>query len=150
MTSELFFRRSLVFVYDVPTYNYIFFAVFGAGLFAGMVVRHFLFDPDVYFKRQELKKPLPDRHKQHAFAVPYYNSAARNYAAKWRATFIDNEYDFMDEHPLGVRPNRKQTHRRMPGVCVNIPRYFEEDPLFASCSHANIGNLYRQLKYSTL
>lgn len=150
MAAELLFRRSLVFVYDVPTYNYIFFAVFGAGFCAGIVLRHFLFNPDVMFKRQELKKPFPDRHRQYTYSVPYYNSAARNYAAKWRATFIDNEPDYMDHHPLGLRPDRKQTHRRMPGVCFSIPRYFAEDPLSASCSHANIGKLYKDLGYSTL
>ena len=150
MMQEFMFRRSLVFMYDVPVYNYLFFAVFGAGYCAAIMLRHSLFNPDVYYRRGELRKPFPDRHRQYSYTLPFYNTRARNFAAKWRATFIDNEPDYMDHNPLGLRPDRKQTHRRLPGLWFSIPRYFEEDPLFTSVSHKNIGDMYRKMGYSAL
>ena len=150
MMQEFLFRRSLVFAYDVPAYNYIFFAVFGAGYCAGILLRHLLFNPDVYHRRQELRKPYPDRQRQYAYSLPYYNSRARNFAAKWRNSLIDNEPDWLDNSPAGLRPERKQTHRRMPLLLQSIPMYFEEDPLYTSVSHENMGKLYREMGYSQL
>jgi hypothetical protein len=149
MMQEFLVRRAVIFAYDVPAYNYIFFAVFGAGFCAGILIRHLYFNPDVYHKRQELRKPYPDRVRQYSYSLPSYNSRARNYAAKWRSSLIDNEPDWIDRAPeSAVRPERKQTHRRMPLLLLSIPRYFEQDPLYTSVSHESMGKMYREMGYS--
>jgi hypothetical protein len=145
MMQEFLFRRSLIFMFDVPVYNYIFYAVCGGGILFGTVLRHFLFNPDVFVKRGELRKPIPDRVKQYGYAHPYYNSRMRNWAAKYRWTFIDNEPDYMDGSLkgdlTGLRPERKQSIRRLPAF-YSVEKYKEQDPLYSSVKFASMEKLY--------
>ena len=151
MLFEWAVRRSLKSLfYDVPSYNYIWTIALGFGLSTGMCLRHIYFNPDVYIRRQELAKPLPDRHRQFFYCGPYYNGKARNMATAYKATFIDNEPDVADYHPLGIRPNRKQSHRRLPGLNQNIPMYFEEDPNYTSALHSNMKRIYQSIGYSKM
>ncbi len=149
MIFEWSVRRSLrSLFYDVPSYNYVWSIVFGFGLAAGMMLRHAWFNPDVYIRRQELTKPLPDRIRQFSYASAYYNGFARNWGTAYKSTFIDNEPDWADYHPLGIRPNRKQAPKRLFGLNQNIPMYFEEDPLYTSTLHGNMGRMYKSIGYS--
>ena len=149
MLFEWAVRRSLKSLfYDVPSYNYIWTIALGFGFAAGMCLRHLYFNPDVYIRRQELAKPLPDRHRQFFYCGGYYNGHARNWGTQFKATFIDNEPDWADYHPLGIRPERKQSHKRLIGLNQNIPRYFDEDPLYTSALHSNMKKIYRSIGYS--
>lgn len=58
-----------------------------------------------------------------------------------RASFIDNEPDWIDKHPLGYRPNRKQHHKRAMFWILSIPRYTmqENSPPSPSASASNVG-----------
>lgn len=149
MLMEWAVRRSLKSLfYDVPSYNYIWTLALGFGFAFGMMLRHAYFNPDVYVRRQEMAKPLPDRHRQFFYCGGYYNGMSRNLAVPYKSSFIDNEPDYADYHPLGIRPNRKQSHKRLWGLNQNIPMYFEEDPMYTSASHANMKNMYQEIGYS--
>lgn len=151
MIWEWSVRRSLRgLFYDIPSYNYIWPLAFGFGLAAGMMLRHAWFNPDVYIRRQELAKPLPDRHRQFFYASGFYNGASRNWATQFKATFIDNEPDWADYHPLGIRPQRKQSHKRLPGLNQNIPRYYDSDPHYTGALHSNMKKIYRSIGYSDM
>ena len=52
-----------------------------------------------------------------------FNHRLRNFAAKYRWAMIDNEPDWVNNHPLGYRPNRKHIHRRPYAWCFSLPRY---------------------------
>ena len=149
MLFEWAVRRSLrSLFYDIPSYNYVWAITLGFGLATGMCLRHIYFNPDVYVRRQELAKPLPDRHRQFYYCGGYYNGKGRNVGTAYKATFIDNEPDWADYHPLGIRPNRKQSHRRLPGLNQNIPMYYEEDPHYTSALHSNMKRMYQAIGYS--
>ena len=149
MLFEWSVRRSLKSLfYDVPSYNYIWTIALGFGFATGMCLRHIYFNPDVYFRRQELAKPLPDRQRQFFYCGMYYNGKSRNLATAYKATFIDNEPDWADYHPLGIRPNRKQSHKRLPGLNQNIPMYMDQDPLYTSALHSNMKRIYQSIGYS--
>jgi hypothetical protein len=144
-------RRSLLSLfYDVPSYNYVWIIVFGASFGAGMMARHAWFNPDVYIRRQELVKPLPDRLRQFSYSGAYYNGFARNVANAYKASYIDNEPDLTNYHPLGIRPNRKLAHKRLPAMNYSIPMYFEQDPHYTGALHSNISKMYKQIGYSKL
>jgi len=149
MIFEWAVRRSLKSLfYDVPSYNYIWVLFVGFGFAFGMMMRHAYFNPDVYVRKQELAKPLPDRHRQFYYSGGYYNGRSRNWGTQYKASFIDNEPDWADYHPLGIRPNRKQIHKRLLGFNLNIPRYFDEDPLYTSTLHSNMKRIYQSIGYS--
>ena len=149
MLWEWSVRRSLKSLfYDVPSYNYVWTIAFGFGLSTGMMLRHAYFNPDVYIRRQELSKPLPDRHRQFFYCGRYYNGKARNVFTAYKNTFIDNEPDWADYHPLGIRPTRKQSHKRLYGLNQNIPLYFEQDPNYTSALHSNMKRMYQAIGYS--
>lgn len=98
--------------------------------------------------KQELRKPLPDRHRQWTYSLPFYNHNLRNSVASYRASFIDNEPDWIDKHPLGYRPNRKQGHKRAPFWILTIPRYTIQDPLYTSTTHENMNAIYEEIGYA--
>ena len=151
MLFEWSVRRSLrSLFYDVPSYNYVWINALGFGFALGMCLRHLYFNPDMYFRRQELAKPLPDRHRQFFYCAGYYNGKSRNLATAYKATFIDNEPDYADYHPLGIRPNRQQIHKRLPGLNQNIPMYYEEDPNYTSALHSNMKRIYQSIGYSKM
>merc|ERR1712216_108028 len=45
---------------DAPSYNYWWVTSFAMGSMVGILSRHWFFNPDLYGRRQENKKPLPD------------------------------------------------------------------------------------------
>lgn len=132
---------------DVPSYNYWFVSSVAVGLALCITSRHLIFNPDVYVRRQEFKKPMPDRHRQWSYSMPYFNHRCRNWSAKYRWAFIDNEPDWIDHHPLGYRPHRVQYHRRPWWQVFTVPRYWIEDPLFTSTLHANFKKIYEDVGY---
>merc|ERR1719291_569026 len=79
-------------------------------------------NPDIYGRQQEVRKPLPDRHRQWAFSLPFFNHRMRNFTAKYKWCMIDNEPDWNDFHPIGYRPNRKPIHRRPYMWVFTVPR----------------------------
>merc|ERR1711963_1361198 len=109
---------------DVPSYTFCWCTCFSLDSALAILTRHWFFNPDVYGRKQEYKKPMPDRHRQWSYSLPYFNHRIRNIAAKYRWAFVDNEPDWVNNHPLGYRPNRKQVHKRPMGtVCVwSVPR----------------------------
>merc|ERR1719231_932901 len=112
------------------------------------VSRHWFFNPDIYARQQEVRKPMPDRHRQWAFSLPFYNHRMRNFVSKYRHAFIDNEPDWADHHPLGYRPDRKCSHKRPWMWIFTIPRFTIEDPLFTSVSHENFNRIYNEIGYT--
>mmetsp|Transcript_63926 Transcript_63926/g.125845 ORF Transcript_63926/g.125845 Transcript_63926/m.125845 type:complete len:214 (+) Transcript_63926:87-728(+) len=132
---------------DAPSYNYWFVTQLAMGAAVGIVSRHLFFNPDVYGRQQEVRKPMPDRHRQWAYSLPYYNHRMRNFVTKYKFALIDNEPDYSDFHPVGYRPNRKQIHRRPYMWVFSIPRYTCQDPLFTSVTHANMNRIYEEIGY---
>merc|ERR1712150_152384 len=102
---------------------------------AAILTRHWMLNPDIYGRRQEYHKPLPDRHRQWSFSLPYFNHRMRNMFCKYKFCMIDNEPDWADKHPIGYRPNRDPIHRRPYLWVFTIPRYPCEDPLDTSVTH---------------
>eukprot|EP00931_Biecheleriopsis_adriatica_P035791 TRINITY_DN2061_c0_g1_i3.p1 TRINITY_DN2061_c0_g1~~TRINITY_DN2061_c0_g1_i3.p1 ORF type:complete len:201 (-),score=35.41 TRINITY_DN2061_c0_g1_i3:74-676(-) len=146
--ADFFYEKWLhAWVADPPSYNYWFVSSMAFGACIGILTRQVFFNPDVYFRKQEVRKPLPDRHRQWTFSLPFYNHRLRNMVAKYRWAFIDNEPDWADHHPLGYRPNRKQCHRRPYIWCLTVPRYNIEDPLYTSVSHENMNRIYEEVGY---
>jgi len=133
---------------DPPSYNYWWVTSMAMGCMVGILTRHWFFNPDVYGRRQESKKPMPDRHRQWSYALPYFNHRLRNCVTKYKFAFIDNEPDWADKHPLGYRPDRKQTHRRPYMWVFTIPRYNIQDPLYTSCTHASMEKIYQEIGYT--
>mmetsp|Transcript_114084 Transcript_114084/g.207506 ORF Transcript_114084/g.207506 Transcript_114084/m.207506 type:complete len:215 (-) Transcript_114084:177-821(-) len=133
---------------DPPSYNYWWCTAMALGCTTGILSRHWFFNPDIYGRRQENKKPLQDRHRQHSYALPYFNHRMRNNMTKYKWCMIDNEPDWADYHPLGYRPNRKQIHRRHYMWCFTVPRYTIEDPLYTSVTHANMESIYQKIGYT--
>ncbi|CAK0903947.1 unnamed protein product [Prorocentrum cordatum] len=134
-------------VADAPSYNYWFVCSLAMGLMFGFLSRQWFFNPDIYGRSQEMRKPLPDRHRQWTYCLPYYNHRLRNMSCKYKWCMIDNEPDWGDFHPLGYRPNRSQIHRRPWMWCFSINRYLCEDPLYTSCTHDNMTRMYQEIGY---
>ncbi|EER13590.1 hypothetical protein Pmar_PMAR016169, partial [Perkinsus marinus ATCC 50983] len=65
-------------------------------------------------------------------------------------SLIDNEPDYADYNPIGLRPQRVRAIRRLPGLFFSIPRYFFEDPLYTSVSTQNMRKIYNDINYSEL
>merc|ERR1719221_883474 len=118
------------------------------GSMVGILSRHWFYNPDLYGRNQERRKPMPDRFRQYTYSIPYFNSRIRNQVTRYKWAMIDNEPDFNDNHPLGYRPNRKQSHRRPPLWCFSVPRYSCEDPLYSSTLHANMEQMYQEIGYA--
>ena len=133
---------------DVPSYNYWFIMIMASGVCTGQMMRLWLCDPDVYGRRQEFKKPLPDRHRQWSYSLPYFNNRLRNMCTKYKWCLIDNEPDYSDIHPLKYRPDRKQIHRRCWMWMFSVPRYTIEDPLYTSVTHENMERIYQDCGYT--
>mmetsp|Transcript_54095 Transcript_54095/g.137404 ORF Transcript_54095/g.137404 Transcript_54095/m.137404 type:complete len:214 (+) Transcript_54095:20-661(+) len=133
---------------DAPSYNYWWVTSFAMGAMVGILSRHWFFNPDLYGRRQESRKPLPDRHRQWSYSLPYFNHRMRNFVAKYKWCMIDNEPDWADYHPIGYRPNRKQIHRRPYMWVFTVPRYTCEDPLYTSVTHENMNRIYEEIGYS--
>merc|ERR1712150_279673 len=114
---------------------------------AAILTRHWMFNPDIYGRRQEYHKPLPDRHRQWSYSLPYFNHRLRNLASKYKWCMIDNEPDYANYHPLGYRPTRKMAHKRPFMWCLTVPRYAIEDPLFTSVSFENMNRMYEEIGY---
>merc|ERR1740138_852426 len=148
--SDYFYESMLhAWFADPPSYNYWWVTSTAMGLMVGILTRHWFFNPDLYGRRQESKKPMQDRHRQWAYSLPYYNHRARNMFTKYKFAFIDNEPDYNDWHPAGYRPNRKQCHFRPPLWVWNIPMYTDQDPLYTSTLHDNMNKIYHKLGYQT-
>lgn len=134
---------------DPPSYNYWVQMTIGFTLAILSISRHLFFNPDVYVRHQEMRKPQADRVRQHAYSLPFFNHQVRNRCCKYRRVYVDNEPDFADNHELGYRPNRKQVPGRM--YCVfSCSRYAEEDPWYTTSSHANMSKMYQDLGYSKI
>lgn len=133
---------------DVPSFNYWFVSIMAFGAAVGITSRHVFFNPDTHWRYQERRKPLPDRHRQWSYSLPFFNHRIRNISGKYRWCMIDNEPDWIDNHPLGYRPNRVQSHRRPYMWVFTVPRYAIEDPLFTSVSHANMNRIYEEIGYT--
>eukprot|EP00929_Paragymnodinium_shiwhaense_P051195 TRINITY_DN2577_c0_g1_i6.p2 TRINITY_DN2577_c0_g1~~TRINITY_DN2577_c0_g1_i6.p2 ORF type:complete len:200 (+),score=31.37 TRINITY_DN2577_c0_g1_i6:98-697(+) len=147
--ADYFFEQYLhAWFSDVPSYNYWLVMTVATGVMAAHLMRYWLCNPDIYGRRQEFKKPLPDRHRQWSYSLPFYNHRLRNLSTKYKWCFIDNEPDYSDYHPLGYRPNRKQIHRRCWLWVFSVPRYTCQDPLFTSVSHENMERIYRDIGYT--
>jgi hypothetical protein len=147
--ADFFYEKWLhAWVGDPPSYNYSFLTAFALGVAFSIVSRHWFFNPDVYGRKQEMRKPMPDRHRQWSFSLPYYNHRLRAMCCKFKWAFIDNEPDYSDKHCLGYRAERKQVHRRPYLWVFCIPRYSIEDPLFTSVTHANMNAIYEEIGYT--
>merc|ERR1719379_1904903 len=133
---------------DAPSYNYWWVMACGGGAMVGILSRHWFFNPDLYGRRQEVKKPMPDRHRQFGYCLPFFNHRLRNYALKYKWAVIDNEPDYADKHPLGYRPDRAQSHRRPYMWFLTVPRYNIEDPLYTSTLHSNMERMYQEIGYT--
>jgi len=148
--ADFFYEKWLVaWVADTPSYPFWWVTQMAMGLMVAILYRHWFFNPDLYGRRQESKKPMPDRHRQWSYSLPYYNHRLRNLATKWKFAFIDNEPDFSDWHPAGYRPNRKQCHYRPPLWVWNIPQYTCQDPLYSSTLHDNMNRIYHKMGYTS-
>ncbi|CAE7498133.1 Cluap1 [Symbiodinium pilosum] len=147
--ADFFFESYLrAFFADPPSYNYWFISIAAFGACIGILSRQIFFNPDVMFRYQEKRKPLPDRHRQWTYSLPFFNHRLRNMCCKYKACLIDNEPDWADYHPLGYRPNRKQSNRRPYMWILTIPRYTMEDPLYTSVTHENMNRIYEEVGYT--
>lgn len=150
-TIDLFFYKMLQkFVMDCPAYNYIFVASTAACAAFAMMTRHAFFNPDVTLRRQEKRKPFPDRFRQWTYSLPYFNHQLRNRSCKYRWTLIDNEPEWIDDHPAGYRPNRHPSHKRAPWtLAFTTTRYRCDDPYHKTLSHENMTRIYKEMGYQT-
>eukprot|EP00933_Yihiella_yeosuensis_P009481 TRINITY_DN1153_c0_g1_i4.p1 TRINITY_DN1153_c0_g1~~TRINITY_DN1153_c0_g1_i4.p1 ORF type:complete len:203 (-),score=35.15 TRINITY_DN1153_c0_g1_i4:351-959(-) len=147
--ADFFYEKWLhAWVADPPSYNYWFVSIMAFGACIGILTRQIYFNPDVYYRKQEVKKPLPDRHRQWTYSLPFFNHRLRNMVTKFKWAFIDNEPDWADKHPLGYRPNRKPCHRRPYMWVLTVPRYTCQDPLFTSVTHENMNRIYEEIGYT--
>lgn len=147
--ADFFFENYLhAWVAHVPSFNKWFISIMAFGAAMGIMTRHVYFNPDVHVRYQERRKPLPDRHRQWSYSLPYFNHRLRNISAKYRWALIDNEPDWADKHPLGYRPNRQQSIRRPYLWMFTVPRYAIEDPLFTSVTHENMNRIYEEIGYT--
>jgi len=148
--SDYFYARAVKdWAYDVPSYNYWFQMTVGFVLAVLSCSRHMFFNPDVYVRRQEVRKPYSDRVRQWSYSLPFFNHTLRNKAARHRRDYIDNEPDWIDHHPAGYRPDRHQLHSRMYAV-FSVSRYAEEDPYYTTTLHSNMSKIYQDIGYSKI
>lgn len=148
--SDYFYARAVKdWCGDVPSYNYWVQMTIGFVLAVMSCSRHMFFNPDVYVRRQEVRKPYIDRVRQWSYSLPFFNHQLRNRAARHRRDYIDNEPDWADHHAAGYRPDRHQLNSRMYTV-LSVTRYAEEDPYFTTNSHENMGRIYRDAGYSKI
>eukprot|EP00403_Amphidinium_massartii_P022576 CAMPEP_0178402838 /NCGR_PEP_ID=MMETSP0689_2-20121128/17057_1 /TAXON_ID=160604 /ORGANISM="Amphidinium massartii, Strain CS-259" /LENGTH=203 /DNA_ID=CAMNT_0020023769 /DNA_START=137 /DNA_END=748 /DNA_ORIENTATION=- len=132
---------------DAAQYSYWWVMVAALGVCAGHMSRLSYFDPDVTWRKQENKKPMPDRTRQWSYCLPYYNHRLRNMVTKYKWALIDNEPDYNDHNPLGYRPDRKQCYARPYAWIFSVPRYQIQDPLVTSCTHENFNRMYEEIGY---
>mmetsp|Transcript_59513 Transcript_59513/g.110164 ORF Transcript_59513/g.110164 Transcript_59513/m.110164 type:complete len:215 (-) Transcript_59513:96-740(-) len=133
---------------DVPSYNYWWVMSFALGAWVAAFTRTSYFNPDVTWRKQEAQKPMPDRYRQWQYSLPYHNHRLRNMVSKYRWALIDNEPDWADINPLGVRPNRKQCYARPYAWIFTCARYQCQDPLYTSCTHENMNRMYKEIGYA--
>merc|ERR1712190_710338 len=89
--ADFFYEKWLhAWVGDAPSYNYWFVTSMAMGAMIGILSRHWFFNPDIYGRQQESRKPMPDRHRQFNFSLPYHNHRLRNQVTKFKFAFIDN------------------------------------------------------------
>jgi len=147
LQADYFFDKFLHAWYMDPAMYVYWFCSFAGLTFAfGYMFRKFLFDPHMYFKKSEHRRPLPDRHRQWTYSLPYYNHHLRNLASMHRWCLIDNEPDCCNEHPLGIRPNRVTAPERHFWA-FTVPRYHVDDPNFERNSFKSMEKMYRDMGY---
>merc|ERR1712194_796224 len=135
---------------DAPSFQFVWLTMCAMGLMVAQLFRQIFYNPDVYFRRQECKKPMQDRHRQWSYSLPYYNHHMRNMAVKYKFAFVDNDWNWNDEHPLGYRPNRGHSHRRPMFWVYTCTRYTCEDPLLESTRYENFNKIYEEVGYQTV
>lgn len=118
----------------------------------GFAVRQFLWNPDVWFREQEVFIPHPDRFRMWCYSLPYYNHRARNWSAKYVHEILIIEPDWKDEALAGCRPVREQSHRL--SLIFNMFHWSQqyryppiEDPLYSSNSSKNYCRMYHNEGY---
>mmetsp|Transcript_25384 Transcript_25384/g.55833 ORF Transcript_25384/g.55833 Transcript_25384/m.55833 type:complete len:204 (-) Transcript_25384:68-679(-) len=148
ITNYFFEHMVALWFRQAPSYHYWIASTFMMGAAFGVGARHIFFNPDVYVRKQEAKKPPPDRHRQWTYSLPYFNHRLRNFASCYRHSFIDNEPDWVDNHPLGYRVNRVQMHKKVPGWSFGVYDYVCEDPLYTSITFENMTKIYEGVGYT--
>jgi hypothetical protein len=149
--ADYFFENFLwAWCRDYPSFAFQWLTTLAMGLMVAFLFRGIFFNPDIYFRRQECKKPMPDRLRQWSYALPFYNSRLRNMSTSYSSCLIDNEYDWTFEHPLGYRPNRALQHARPFFWIFTHPRYNIEEPMLTTCSYKNISQIYEAEGYQTV
>ena len=69
--ADFFYEKCLhAWVGDAPSYSYWWVTSMIMGAMVGILTRHWFFNPDIYGRQQEVKKPLPDRYRQWSFSLP--------------------------------------------------------------------------------
>merc|ERR1719436_842622 len=88
--ADFFYEKWLHgWVADAPSYNYWWCTSFAMGLMVGSMSRHWFFNPDIYMRQQEVRKPFPDRHRQFTYSLPFFNHRLRNLSRKYTWCMID-------------------------------------------------------------
>jgi len=135
---------------DSPAYAYNWSAWGALAVAVLMTYRHLLFNPDVTFRKQEVKLPFPDRHRQFQYCLPFYHHRLRNWMNKFMWEYSQNEPDYKDISYSGLRPDRVQSHR-LPYYwsCFHLVsfRYRILDPLYTSVTHDATAKLYHDIGY---
>jgi len=138
---------------DAPSFNY--WAAMVSAFVMSMVFgyRVLVCNPDVTFRKQEARKNHPDRDRQHAYSLPYYNHRFRNICTRYNWMLFDNDWDFNQYCPTGIRPNRSYSRRRTifwNPLCWISHRYLEDDPLATTVSMHQMDKLYHNIGYKAI
>ncbi|CEM35644.1 unnamed protein product [Vitrella brassicaformis CCMP3155] len=148
MVVDYFFEKFMRWqYYDVPSYNYMFAGALGIGICSACYFRVSFFCPQVSVRRSDRHKALPDQHRTHAHALPYFNHHLRNWVLKWRASLIDNEPDFQGDHPWGIRPPRQMGYQRCPWFLPFPYQYIMNVPHYERTTHAAMEEYYERIGY---
>lgn len=139
--GDFFFKKSVkVWCCDPVQYSYWFISMMACGVCGAVFMRHTYFNPDMYFRKAEMRRNIVDRHTTHAFSLPFFNHRLRNWSQIWNTSVIDNEADYAAEHPWGIRPKRVLHYARFP-LFFSAHKYLVDAPL---SNHNDIEAIYRE------
>lgn len=136
---------------DACSMNYWWGTVLGFVASTLYMLRQLLFNPDVFFRKQESRLIHPDRFRQNCYCLPFFNHRMRNWSQKLVWMTGPNEMDWKDECESGLRPVRMQCHR-LPlwwsiwHWSMNY-KYLIEDSLFTTNSYKSKCLMYHKMGY---
>lgn len=138
LMRAFFFNRFESFWYAyAPFYNHWFISMFAVGASMAATARQIFFNPEYSLRRAEGRRLPTDRMEIYYFSLPYFNHHLRHFSACFRNSLVDNEPDYLNHHPWGIRPDVRNSPKRVKLLWA-LPWYFVDCEHYEASLHTSI------------